>query len=165
MVKEFMIREMEQRDLMDCVRIIRESFATVAKEFNITEVNAPRFTAFATDEGRLNWHLNGEHRPMYGYYAEGILVGYYSLLWIENGECELNNLSVLPAYRHDGIGAKLLEHAFGKAREHECTKMKIGIVEENQVLRKWYEKFGFVHVGTQKFEFFPFTCGYMEKVL
>lgn len=34
-----------------------------------------------------------------------------------------------------------------------------------QVLRKWYEKLGFVHVGTQKFEFFPFTCGYMEKVL
>ena len=43
--------------------------------------------------------------------------------------------------------------------------MKIGIVEENQVLRKWYEKLGFVHVGMQKFEFFPFTCGYMEKAL
>lgn len=25
------------------------------------------------------------------------------------------------------------------------------------------EEFGFVHTGTQKFDFFPFTCGYLEK--
>ena len=160
-----MIIEIKQEDLAECVNVIRESFATVAEEYNITEENAPRFTAFATDEGRLNWHLNGEHRPMVGYVVDGKIVGYYSMLWLENKECELNNLSVLPAYRHDGIGAKLLEHAFEKAREHGCTKMKIGIVEENQVLRKWYEKQGFIHVGTQKFDFFPFTCGYMEKAL
>jgi len=158
-----MIREIQQENLTECVKVIRDSFATVAKEFNITEENAPRYTAFATDENRLNWHLNGEHRPMFGYVADGKIVGYYSLLWLENGECELNNLAVLPEYRHEGIGAKLLAHAFEKAKEQGCSKVKIGIVEENQVLRKWYETFGFVHVGTQKFEFFPFTCGYMEK--
>lgn len=158
-----MIKEIRQENLAECVKVIRDSFATVAAEFGITEENAPRFTAFATDENRLNWHLNGEQRPMFGYVIDGKIVGYYSLLWLENKECELNNLSVLPAYRHDGIGAKLLEHAFEKAGEHGCTKMKIGIVEENQVLRRWYEKQGFVHVGTQKFEFFPFTCGYMER--
>lgn len=43
--------------------------------------------------------------------------------------------------------------------------MNIGIVEENIVLRSWYEKYGFVHTGTEKFDFFPFTCGYMEKQL
>lgn len=160
-----MIREINQNDLPNCVKVIRESFATVAKEFSITEENAPRFTAFATTEDRLNWHLNGEHRPMYGYVLDGNIVGYYSLLLLENGECELNNLAVLPAYRHDGIGAKLLSHAFEMAGKLGCTKMKLGIVEENRVLRDWYEKFGFAHVGTQKFEFFPFTCGYMEKEL
>ena len=160
-----MIREIQQENLTECVKVIRDSFATVAKEFNITEENATRYTAFATDENRLNWHLNGEHRPMFGYVADGKIVGYCSLLWLENGECELNNLAVLPEYRHEGIGAKLLAHAFEKAKEQGCSKVKIGIVEENKVLRKWYETFGFVHVGTQKFEFFPFTCGYMEKML
>ena len=47
----------------------------------------------------------------------------------------------------------------------ECEKINIGIVEENQVLRKWYENQGFLHIGTKKFDFFPFTCGYMEKGL
>ena len=160
-----MIKEIQQTDLTDCVKVIRESFVTVAEEFGITEENAPRFTAFATTEERLNWHLNGEQRPMYGYVLDGNIVGYYSLLLLENSECELNNLAVLPAYRHDGIGARLLSHAFEKAEELGCTKMKLGIVEENRVLCNWYEKFGFVHVGTRKFEIFPFTCGYMEKEL
>ena len=26
-------------------------------------------------------------------------------------------------------------------------------------------KLGFKHIGTKKFDFFPFTCGYMEKDL
>ena len=71
-----MIQEIKEEQLAECVRVIREGFGTVAKEFGITEENAPRFTAFATTLERLNWHLNGEHRPMYGYYADGILVGY-----------------------------------------------------------------------------------------
>ena len=83
----------------------------------------------------------------------------------DNNECELNNLCVIPSYRHQGIGAILLKNAFNVARELGCKTMNIGIVEENKVLRKWYETFGFVHIGTKKFEFFPFTCGYMKKSL
>lgn len=41
----------------------------------------------------------------------------------------------------------------------------IGIVEENIVLKEWYASQGFIHTGTQKFDFFPFTCGYMEKTI
>ncbi|MBE5947555.1 MAG: GNAT family N-acetyltransferase [Lachnospiraceae bacterium] len=160
-----MIKEVNEKDIVECVKIIRESFFTVANEFGFTAENAPRFTAFATTEDRLKWHLLGEHRPMYAYYDKGAIVGYYSLLLQDNNECELNNLCVIPAYRHKGIGEELLMDAFKVAKESGCVKVNIGIVEENQVLRKWYEKFGFIHVGTQKFDFFPFTCGYMEKNL
>ena len=69
-------------------------------------------------------------------------------------ECELSNLCVLPSFRHKGIGEKLLEHAFSVAKENSCKKINIGIVEENKRLKKWYESFGFVHVRTQKFDFF-----------
>lgn len=160
-----MIKEIDKEDIVECVNVIRESFATVADEFGFTVENAPRFTAFATTKERLEWHLYGEHRPMYAFYDNGSIVGYYSLLLQENHECELNNLCVIPAYRHRGIGEALLMNAFQVAKELNCTKMNIGIVEENKVLRKWYEVFGFIHTGTQKFEFFPFTCGYMEKQL
>lgn len=158
-----MIREVEQKDISECVNVIRESFKTVADKLGFTAENAPRFTAFATTEERLVWHLLGEKRPMYAYCDKGAIVGYYSLLLQNNQECELNNVCVLPAYRHQGIGEELLKHAFKVAGELGCKKINIGIVEENVVLRKWYESFGFVHIGIEKFDFFPFTCGYMEK--
>ena len=55
--------------------------------------------------------------------------------------------------------------AFVRARELACTRMNIGIVEENQILRKWYERYGFIHTGEKKYDFFPFTCGYMTRDL
>lgn len=158
-----MIRKVEQEDIKACVEVIVRSFMTVADEFGFTINNASRFTAFATDEHRLNWHLKGEHRPMYVYIEDDIIVGYYSLLLQENEECELNNVCVLSQYRHKGIGEKLMKHAFATATELGCKKINIGIVEENTVLKKWYASQGFIHIGTQKFDFFPFTCGYMEK--
>lgn len=160
-----MIREVKREDIKECVEVIVRSFMTVAAEFGFTIDNVPRFTAFATTEGRLDWHMKGEHRPMYAYIEDNVIVGYYSLLLQENEECELNNVCVLPEYRHKGIGVKLMRHAFKTAEEMGCKKINIGIVEENTVLKEWYASQGFIHIGTQKFDFFPFTCGYMEKAL
>ena len=160
-----MIQPINTNDIKECVDVIKESFLTVANEFGFTTENAPRFTAFATTEQRLSWQLNNENRPMYAFFMDEKIVGYYSLALKENNECELNNLCVLPKFRHRGIGEKLLLHSFKIAKSFGCSKMNIGIVEENQRLRKWYESFGFQHIRLQKFDFFPFTCGYMELVL
>ncbi len=135
-----MIRAVKQEDIKECVRVIVRSFMTVADEFG--------FTAFAAAESRLDWHMKGEHRPMYVYMEDDVIVGYYSLLQQENEECELNNVCVLPEYRHKGIGEQLMRHAFKIAEELGCKKVCIGIVEENTVLKEWYASQGFVHTGT-----------------
>ena len=160
-----MIREVKRTDLPECVRVIRTSFQTVADEFGFTEENAPRFTAFATNEERLLRQLDGEHRLMYLDEEDGRICGYYSLKPEENGECELGSLSVIPGYRHRGIGGNLLRHALETAAKQDFTVVNLSIVEENRVLRRWYERNGAVHTGTQKFDFFPFTCGYMKITL
>ena len=160
-----MIRKVQKDDVPGCVDIIRKSFQTVADEFGFTVDNAPRFTAFATTEERLGWQLENEPRKMFVYEQDGVICGYYSLLMQDNNECELNNLAVLPEYRHHGIGKKLLEHAYVSAQNQGCKIINIGIVEENQQQRKWYEQNGAEHTGTKKFDFFPFTCGYMVKEL
>lgn len=159
------IRYMSLEEIPECVQVIRNAFKTVADEFGITEANAPRFTAFATDEGRLGYHFCEEKRPMVVYLIGGRIVGYYSIAFLNEEEAELNNLSVLPQYRHRSIGRKLVEDCVAKVKETGRTRLKIGIVEENKLLRGWYESLGFVHTGTVKYDFFPFTCGYMEKEL
>ena len=161
-----MIRLMREEEIPACVDLIRRSFGTVAEEFGFTVENAPRFTAFATTEERLTWHLHGEKRPMYVYVNEsGEIIGYYSLLLEENNVCELSNLCVEPESRHGKVGEALLLHSYEAAKAAGCAVMHIGIVEENVKLRQWYEKYGVVHLGTKKFEHFPFTCGFMEKTL
>ncbi len=99
-----MIKNINRTEIPLCVELIRESFLTVANELNITQTNAPRFTAFSINEERLFWQFDNENRLMVAYYYNNDIVGYYSLLCGENTECELNNLCVLPQYRHNKIG-------------------------------------------------------------
>lgn len=162
--EESMIREISKKDIPDVVRVIRASFQTVADEFGFTPENAPRFSAFATTENRVKTWMIDQNRPMYGYFEEDRLVGFYNLYLVDDG-CELGSLSVLLEYRHRGIGKKLLDDAVDRAKARGLGKMILSIVEENTVLRKWYEENGFTHTGTKKFDFFPFTCGYMERDL
>lgn len=160
-----MIVRVTEEHIAQCTRLIRESFATVAAAFGFTPDNAPGFTAFATTDARLRRQLLEEQRPMYAYFHGSMMVGYYSLQPGSGRRCELNNLCVHPAHRHEGIGGELLRHAFQTAQALDCQTIAIGIVEENQLLRKWYESFGFVHTGTKKFPAFPFTCGFLHKEL
>lgn len=161
--EKMVIRHASLEELAECVEVIRQSFRTVADEFGFTEENAPRFTAFATDEKRLRYHFCVEKRPMYVCLVGKKIVGYYSICVLNDTDAELNNLAVLPEYRHRGIGSMLLRDFAEKAAGIGRKTLKLGIVEENRQLREWYEQYGFVHTGTQKFDFFPFTCGYMQK--
>ena len=97
-----MIRKLTESDFTEAVTVICKSFMTVAEEFNITKDNAPAFTAFATDETKLGTWMFDQKRPMYGYFDNGKMVGYYNLM-IKDRECELGSLSVLPEYRHTSV--------------------------------------------------------------
>lgn len=158
-----MIKQIDKTHLEECVRVIQNSFITVAEEFNITKENAPSYVVFATSIDKLEKQLS-DGRLMYAYFNDNKIIGYYSLV-LNESRCEINNLCVLPEYRHGSIGKSLLEHALEKAKEQGCTKIEISIVEENEKLKMWYEKFGFKQTYIKKYDFFPFTCGYMEKAI
>mgnify|MGYP002563381454 CR=1 FL=1 len=161
-----MIRKIENKNISECVTVIKDSFLTVATEFGITQENAPLYVLFSTTEEKLMQQLNEEGRPMFAYFNDDDkIVGYYSLRIQENDECELNNLCVLNRFRHKNFGAELLNHSFSVAKTLGCARMNISIIEENAKLKHWYESFGFKHIETKKFNFFPFTCGYMQKEL
>ena len=155
-----MIKQIQASDLERCLSVIRESFATVAKEFNLTEQNCPTHTSFTKIE-KLEYRMEIGNF-MYGYFDNGGIVGYVSLEDKGGGVFELKNLAVLPEYRHKGFGAQLLGFCKEKARELGGSKITIDIIEENTVLKDWYAASGFVHTGTKTFGHLPFTAGYME---
>ena len=45
-----MIERIAEKDIAECVELIRNSFLTIAVQFGFTPENAPGFTAFATTE-------------------------------------------------------------------------------------------------------------------
>lgn len=158
-----MIRVVKSEELADCSEVIKKSFTTVADEFNITSENAPKYVAFSVTAEKLKQQFY-DNRLMYVYEQNGHIVGFFSM-YINDNDCELNNLCVLPDYRHSGIGKQLCDFAVNLAKSKNMCKINISIVEENSTLFKWYTRLGFDYTHSVKFDFFPFTCAYMEMNL
>ena len=93
------------------------------------------------------------------------MVGFASLTKIEGGTYEMNDVAILPEYRHYGYGKELLDFCKDKVAELRGAKITIGIIEENSVLKQWYAANGFIHTGTKILDGLPFTVGFMEWIV
>jgi ribosomal protein S18 acetylase RimI-like enzyme len=154
------IKPLTVDDLPEYAEVIRKSFATVADDFGWTQDAAPTFTAYITDEKLSAKYADGYY-PI-ALYVDGVMAGFVSLTDVSGGAYELNHLAVLPEWRHCGHGKNLMWFCKNKVRELGGNKITISIVEENTVLKNWYAAYGFVHTGTKKFDWQPFTAGFME---
>lgn len=147
-------------DLDAFIPVIRGGFETVARDFHLTRENCPTNGAFIEAE-----KLREEYRRgvlMYGALKGGLPAGFFALKNKGGGIFVLEKLSVLPEFRHKGIGSVLLSFAVKKAKEMGGVRISIGIIEENTVLKEWYRENGFLSVGTGIFPHLPFTVGLME---
>ncbi len=155
-----MIRKIDKSELPACLDVIRKSNATVAESFGLTEANCPGHTSFMKMEKLEYFYDSGFY--MFGLYEKGELIGYFSLSQKEGSVYELHNLSVLPEYRHLGFGKRLLDSAKERVIELGGTTIAIGIIEDNAILKKWYEQNDFCSTGTKRFDHLPFLVGFME---
>ena len=154
------ISKVKALDLPECLEVIHQSFKTVAEVFGLTRENCPKHTSFiplSFLEAQMNW---GWH--MYALYNGEKIIGYMSLSKEGDDVFELHNLAVLPEYRHKGFGKLLMDHAKEVVRTLGGKSIKVGIIEESDVLKKWYIANGFVHTGTKKYDHLPYKSGYLE---
>jgi uncharacterized repeat protein (TIGR04076 family) len=154
------IRPLTAEHLLRYADVIRRSFGTVAKEFGWTRENCPGHTSFITDERLAGKIKDGYHS--FGYFVGDTIFGFASLTDTGDGVYEMNNVSILPEWRHYGYGKRLIDFCKEKVKILGGSKITIGIVEENAILKNWYAANGFTHTGTKRFEHLPFTAGYME---
>ena len=103
-----MIKPLDPSEFALAASVIRASFATVAKDFGITEQSCPQYVGFVTTPEKLQTHHNWGWL-MYGLYENERLVGYASISKETAGAYEIHNLAVLPDYRHKGYGRLLLD--------------------------------------------------------
>ena len=158
-IKQFMKDEC----LLDSLKVIKDSFITVAKEFNFTEQNCPSNPAFTNLE---KLHIMRDNSiSMFGLFEEGRQIGFVALEKTHHNIIYIERLSVLPEFRHKGYGKTILDFIFSYVKAQGAKKVSIGIVNENLLLKNWYISYGFKETGVKKFEHLPFTVCFMEKIV
>jgi ribosomal protein S18 acetylase RimI-like enzyme len=147
------------------IKILHESFGTVADEFNLTADNCPSNAAFIS----LEDFLKKKNKRTHYYLAikNNIPIGFVATEQ-SNGNPEtyyIEKLAVLPGYRHNGIGKKLMEFVEEKIRNCAGKRISLGIIAENGRLKDWYLKLGYKDSGTKFFNHLPFRVCFLEKEL
>jgi ribosomal protein S18 acetylase RimI-like enzyme len=150
-------------DYEECAGVIRDSFITVANDFNITRENAPTNPAFAGPDALVRMREKGIE--LYGAYNSSGCVGFVAIEKADENVSYMERLAVLPEYRHKGLGGMLLAFVFDTVRNSGGKKVSIGIINDNILLKDWYAKHGFIETGIRNFRHLPFEVCFMEKIL
>jgi diamine N-acetyltransferase len=141
--------------LKESVAIIRSAFGEVIDDFGITESNTPMFAAFTTIEKLEEMKARGV--KFFGLFLNGSQVGVVALEKEADGEYHMKRLAVLPEYWHSGLGRNLVDYVIDYVRKHGVKRLHLGMVNENIVLKKWYQDIGFKETEVIKFDHLPFT--------
>ncbi|HPR31523.1 MAG TPA: GNAT family N-acetyltransferase [Prolixibacteraceae bacterium] len=74
----------------------------------------------------------------------------------------IEKLSVLPAYRRKGIGTKLMQHVLREITRRGGTHISIALIDEEDDLQAWYQRFGFRHTNSLNYAHLPSIIHFME---
>lgn len=150
------------QDLSEVTEVIRRSFLTVANDFGLTKENAPTNPAFITCEDLKGSLARGLR--LFGMIHEGKNIACVGIEPSnEKDVYYLERLAVLPEHRHRGIGLRVMDYAIARIREHGGRRVSIGIIDENERLKAWYARHGFIEKGRKTFQHLPFTVCFMER--
>lgn len=153
------IREAFGDDAEILAGIIRAANRDVAERFGLNAGNCPKHPSLCTAQwveadlgrGERYFILEQGGRPVacVAYETPNAEVAY------------LNRLSVLPACRRRGYGARLVAHVVALARAAGIPAISIGVIGEHEELQRWYRKLGFVDGEVKRFPHLPFAVKYM----
>ncbi|MEW5786103.1 MAG: GNAT family N-acetyltransferase [Bacillota bacterium] len=152
-----------ERDLKTSVRVVRQSFKTVLRAYQLNRQNCPTSAAFI-DLARLN-ELKAKGARFFGLFAYRKLAGFVTVEKASDSLYYLEKLAVMPKYRHRGFGRALVQHALAHIKGENGKTVSIGIIEENAILKKWYQELGFVEEESKQYTHLPFTVCFMLKEL
>lgn len=157
------IRRADENDLDVLISIIRNSFHDVAKRYELTIENCPKYVAFYTknrlisdfERGMRYYILQEDHK----------FCGCAALEKAKPDVCYLERLAVLPEHRKKGYGKMLVTHILKQAYRLGAKRVELAMISKERKLKSWYKKFGFAQKRTKKFDHLPFIVAFLYKDL
>ena len=148
------IRKADANEVLLLAHLIRNSYRDVAARFNLTPRNCPKHPSNCTPD----WVEKDMNRGV-SYYCLDLDEKNIGCVAFEKARAQegyLERLAVLPGCRQKGFGKKLVDHVFDLARSEGICRIGIGIISEQQDLKAWYMKMGFVEQEIKTFSHLPF---------
>ncbi|OGO30959.1 MAG: hypothetical protein A2Z29_01025 [Chloroflexi bacterium RBG_16_56_11] len=155
------IKDITSDPLGDSVEIIRRGFGTVTAEMGLTEETAPYSPAFMTLK-QLE-ELRDSGAVFFGFFVGNRQIGFVAVQEETDGVYFMKRLAVLPEFRHHGYGRELVKKVIDYLRTRGINKLSLAMVNEQTVLKDWYQGMGFKEKSIEHFGNMPFTICFMEK--
>ncbi|WP_061777055.1 GNAT family N-acetyltransferase [Levilactobacillus senmaizukei] len=145
-------------DLATLQRVSRQTFADTFGEANTPEDLAAYLdTAYSSQQ--LTKELTQATTTFDFILVDGQVAGYLKLNWdasqsepCGNQSLEIERIYILPAYKRQGLGRTLYQHAVERAQRLHKTTIWLGVWEHNRPARKFYERMGFQQIGDHVFQ-------------
>lgn len=167
MNEHIMIKMFSNNEIENYTNIIKRSFETVADDLEMTRDTFPASGAFI-EKNDIRKLLN-KGGTLFGLYkinaTSQVLIACIALIKKTTSKYKIMKLAVLPEERNFGYGGLLM--AFAEAYiTHNCGQViSLGMVSENQVLKKWYQTKGFIITKVSPYKHTTYSICFMEKNL
>lgn len=99
--------------------------------------------------GQFADSLAAGHDALLAYDSSNSLVG-YGVVMMATDQAELLNISVLPAFQRQGVGAAFLQHLIVRAQARQATRMLLEVRATNQAALALYARLGFAEIGRRR---------------
>ncbi len=152
-----------QGDMDQLARLIRRSFADVARRFNLTPENCPRHPSNCTREWVEKDLMRGVRYSIL--MVDSTAVGCVGIEKASPTICYMERLAVLPQHRGQGYGTRLARHALSQASELGASTVGIGIIAADAGLKDFYKALGFEEGETKTFPHLPFAVAFLNVLV
>lgn len=143
--------------------LIRQSYADVARRFELTPRNAPTHPSACTQAWIRTDYGDG---VQYFLASQGtMIVGCAAIKNASPELCYLMRLAVLPLFRRQGIGSRLTRHVGRQARRTGASALSVGLIAAQAELADWYRRQGFKAVTRRRYAHLPFEVLFMRREL
>ncbi|TYS12771.1 ribosomal-protein-alanine N-acetyltransferase [Rossellomorea vietnamensis] len=131
-MSDYTIRLMSVEDLDDIMEVETESFTIPwSRDAFFNEIETNHFATYIVIEDK------------------GKVIGYCGV-WIIVDEAHITNIAVLPSYRGQGLGDRLMQSMIEIAKEMGAVTMTLEVRVSNTPAQTLYKKFGFAEGGVRK---------------